>query len=145
MAKPIATMMRKVQKIIADRRALVLGKGIQPLNRRIEAVGQDQRAQQRYLHLVAGHARLVVGQAEQDQRRAAFGEAFVMALHRGDLGGLVLQRVQAVHVAGDDLDRRDDQRHPHRHREHHRRAAALRGRAADASAPTPPTTKAVVR
>ena len=45
-----------------------------------------------------------------------------VALHGGDLGRLVLERVEAVQVAGDDLDRRDDGRHPHRHREHDARA-----------------------
>ena len=41
-----------------------------------------------------------------------------MAFHRHDFLRLVLERVDAVHVAGDDLDRRDDCRHPHCHGEH---------------------------
>ena len=61
--------------------------------------------------------RLVVGNAEQDQRRA-FGMALVMPFHRHDLGGLMLERVEAVQVADEDLHRRDQRRHPHRHREH---------------------------
>ena len=40
-----------------------------------------------------------------------------MALHRHDLGRLVLQRVEPMLVACENLDRRDDRCHPHRHRE----------------------------
>ena len=82
--------------------------------------------------------------AEQDQRRAV-RVALEMALHGHDLGRLVLERVEAVLVAGEDLDRRDQRRHPHRHREHHaRRLRDARSRSRW-KAPTAPTTSAVVR
>ena len=57
------------------------------------------------------------GNAEQDQRRAV-GVALIVPFHRHDLRGLVLERVEAVQVADEDLHRRDQRRHPHRHREH---------------------------
>jgi len=37
---------------------------------------------------------------------------------RRDLGWLMGERVEAVLVAGKDLDRRDNRQHPHRHRKH---------------------------
>ena len=64
------------------------------------------------------------GQAEQDQRRAVL-VALEMAFHRHDLDRLMLQRVEAVLVAGEDLDRRHQRRHPHRHREHHAGAGEM--------------------
>jgi hypothetical protein len=79
-------------------------------------MGQDQRAEPRDLKRVARGLGLVVGQAEEDQRRAGVG--LVVPLHRGDLRRLVLERVQPVKVADHDLDRRDDHDHPRRHREH---------------------------
>ena len=41
-----------------------------------------------------------------------------MPLHRGDLRRLVLERIEPVLVAGDELQRRRDRDHPERHREH---------------------------
>ena len=41
-----------------------------------------------------------------------------MPLHGHDLGGLMLQCVEAVHVASENLNRRDDRSHPHRHAKH---------------------------
>ena len=87
---------------------------------------------------------LLVGKAEQDQRRAV-RVALEMAFHRHDLGGLVLQRVEAVRVAGEDLDRRDHRDHAHRHGEHHARALVAARSRSRCQAPTPPTTSAVVR
>ncbi len=82
---------------------------------------QDQRRRLRNLDRIL-HLRLVlIGDAEQDQRRAV-GMALEMAFHRHHLDRLMLQRVEAVLVAGENLDRRHQRRHPHRHREHHARA-----------------------
>ena len=41
-----------------------------------------------------------------------------MSLNGGDFGGLMLKRVQAVHIAHHRLDGGDQQCHPHGHREH---------------------------
>ena len=41
-----------------------------------------------------------------------------MPFHRHDFRGLVFERVEPVQVADEDLHRRDQRRHPHRHREH---------------------------
>ena len=47
-----------------------------------------------------------------------------IALERGDLGGLILQRVEPMRVARRDLDRRDDRRHAPSPSRTSRRAAA---------------------
>ena len=41
-----------------------------------------------------------------------------MAFHRHDLDRLVVERVEPVHIACENLHRHDQRRHPHRHREH---------------------------
>jgi hypothetical protein len=69
--------------------------------------------------------RLLVGDGEQDQRRAAF--RLPVALHRGDLCGLVLERVQPVQVAHEDLHRDQERAQRHaglQHRPHLARAVA---------------------
>ncbi len=65
-----------------------------------------------------------VRQAEEEQGSAR--ARLEMSLHRGDLGGLVLERVQAVQVARHDLQRSDQRGHPHRHREHDSRGRLRR-------------------
>jgi hypothetical protein len=85
-----------------------------------------------------------VGQAEQDQRRAV-GVAVVVPLHGHDLDRLVLQRVEAVQVAGNTCTGATIAA-IHMAMENMRaRRACPRGRAAGARPPTPPTMKAVVR
>ncbi|MNS94182.1 hypothetical protein D3C72_1283930 [compost metagenome] len=81
-------------------------------------MGQDQAAQARHLDREARLFARHVGPAEQQQRQAFIAFVLPVAFQRGDLGGLVLERVQAVQVADHGLDRRDDQQHPHRHRQH---------------------------
>ena len=78
---------------------------------------QEQAAELRNADRIVEPLLAVVGQAEQVERRAV-GMALIMALHRHDLGRLMLVRVEAVLVADEDLHRRDQRRHPHRHREH---------------------------
>ena len=80
-------------------------------------VFEDERAEFRDLYRIFDPLFLLVGYAKQDQRRA-IGIAFEMPLHRHDLDRLMLKRVQPVRVPREDLDRRDDRQHPHRHREH---------------------------
>src|SRR3546814_8127529 len=72
----------------------------------VEVVLKDQRRELGDLDGGMDRFPFAVGDAEQDQRRA-LGMAFEMALHRHDLGGLMLQRVQTVEVADEDLDRGD--------------------------------------
>ena len=90
---------------------------VQPRHRRVHVVLEDQRAEPGDADRVVQRPGFHVGQPEQVQRRAV-GMAFEMPLHRHDLVRLVFQRVQPVLVAREDLDRRDQQQHPHRHREH---------------------------
>ncbi len=96
---------------------------LQPGNLAIETVGQDQRAEIGDGDLVVGVLLAHVGDAEEDFRRVALG--LEIALHRGDLGGLVGERVEPMQVADDDLSGRGQRRHPHRHREHHARAPVV--------------------
>ena len=97
-------------------RPLVAREGLQALELGVPAVAQDQAAELRDPDGVAGGLGLEVGQAEEIERRPGMG--LEMALHGGDLGRLVLQRVEAVEVAGYRLQRGHQGRHPHRHREH---------------------------
>jgi len=78
---------------------------------------EDQRRCLGNLDRIAHGLRLAIGNAEQDQRRA-FGVALIMPLHRHHLGGLMFERVEPVHIARENLQGRDNRRHPHRHREH---------------------------
>ena len=86
----------------------------------VQTMGEDQAAELRDRERVVGPLGRHVRHAEQDQGRAAL--RLEMALHRRDLGRLMLEGVEAVQVARDDLDRRHQGRHPQRHREHHARA-----------------------
>ena len=47
-----------------------------------------------------------------------FAWLYAGTAHGGDLGGLMLERVEAVQVAGHELQGRYQGCHPHRHREH---------------------------
>ena len=105
---------------------LVLRKGIEADQRRVEAVGEDQRAEQRDLHGIVRGARRLVRHAEQDERRAAIRIGLEVPFDGGNLGRLIGQRVEAVRIACEELDRRHQQRHPHRHGEHDARPAICR-------------------
>ena len=77
--------------------------GVEAQDLAVEFVGQDQAAELGDLHGVVRGARRFVGDAEQGEGRAALG--FPDAFHGSDLGGLVLQGVQAVQVADQELQR----------------------------------------
>ena len=67
-----------------------------------------------------------IGQAEQGQRHAAVRAViFPVSFDGGDLGRLVLESVDAMHVAEKCLQRRDDQQHAERHAEHRPDMAAV--------------------
>ena len=85
---------------------------------------QNHRAQFGYLDGVSDLARGLVRPAEQDQRRAVL-VALEMAFHGHDFHRLMFQRVEAVLIAGEDLDRRHQRGHPHRHGKHHARSGAM--------------------
>ena len=92
-----------------------------PLSGASRRMFQDQR---RGLGNLDGVERLglgLVGPAEQDQRRAV-AVALEMAFHGHDLDRLVLERVQPVLVARQDLQRRHHGDHAHGHGEHDARA-----------------------
>src|SRR5262245_17981193 len=80
------------------RRPVLARHGVETFKRRIERMLQDQGAQMRNLDRVFDLSRLLVGQTEQDQRRAV-RMALVMAFHRHDLGGLMLERIEALLIA----------------------------------------------
>ena len=81
---------------------------------------ENKRGKLRNLDDVFDPARGLIRQAEQQQRRAV-RMTLVVTFHRHHLDGLMLQGVEAVLIAGENLDRRDQRRHPHRHRKHHPR------------------------
>ena len=89
---------------------------LEALDRAVPGVGEDQRPEMRDGDFVVGGLCLHVRPAEEDQRRATF--RLVVALHHGDFHRLMVQRVQTVHVARENLRRRHDDGHPHGHREH---------------------------
>ena len=93
------------------------GDGVQTGQGRVRIVLQDQGRQLGDLDRTVDGGRLAVRNAEQNQRRPV-RVAFEMAFHRHYLGGLMLQGVQPVHVADENLDRGGDQDHAHGHGEH---------------------------
>jgi hypothetical protein len=67
-------------------------------------VGQDQAAERRDLQPVAGALLLHIRPAKQQQRRWLARRIFPVPLNGGDFRRLVLQGVQAVHIADQRLD-----------------------------------------
>ena len=100
-----------------DRRFLVVGDRVEPCQRRVQIVLQDERGSLGDLDCVIDALLRAVRNAEQDKRRAV-GMAVEVSFHRHDLLRLVLQRIEAMEVARENLDRRDDGGHPHRHGKH---------------------------
>ena len=105
----------------AHRRAVFRRHGVEPRQRRIQVMLEQQRRGFWNLDGVVDAVFGTVRNAKQNQGRA-IGMALVVAFHGHHLGRLVLQRVQAVQVAQHDLHRRDEGRHRHGHREHDARA-----------------------
>ena len=114
----------KGEKDRRDRRMAVL-ELVQALDLAVDAVGEDEACQARDRNLVSIRPRRLVGPGKQQQRRAARG--LPDAFHRGDLLGLVLERIEAVQVAEEDLQRRCDGRKHEADAQHARRR--LRGAA----------------
>ena len=112
--------MRKLQKRMVAFGPLVARPSLEALHRAVPVVREDVAAETWDLDLVAGRFGFHIGPAEQDERLA--GARLPVSFHGGDLGRLVLQRIEAVQVSGHHLDRRDDGGHPHGHGEHHARA-----------------------
>ncbi|MNM99480.1 hypothetical protein D3C81_1120410 [compost metagenome] len=79
---------------------------------------EDQAAQVRDFDGELGFFLLHVRPAEQDQRSRLVTLVFPVPLDRGDFCRLMLKCIETVEVTDDRLDRRDDQCHPHGHREH---------------------------
>ena len=78
-----------------------------PLQLAVAVVREDERRAFGQLDRVVGAPLVLVRDAEERERRAALG--LPDRFHRRDLRRLVLERVQAVQVADEDL-----QRHQHR-------------------------------
>ncbi|MCY1419950.1 hypothetical protein D9M71_355550 [compost metagenome] len=79
---------------------------------------ENQATQVRDFDSEFGLLLLHVRPAEQDQRRRLVALVFPVAFDGGDFRRLMLERIETVEVADDRLYRRDDQCHPHGHREH---------------------------
>ena len=65
---------------------------------------QDQAAERGDLEAVFGAFLLHIRQAKQQQWGGLAGRIFPVSLNGGDFGGLMLKRVQAVHIAHNSLD-----------------------------------------
>ena len=87
---------------------MVVLEPVEPWHLGRRAVAEDHRSAARDGDLVEVLARGLVRPGEQDQRNMRPG--FPVRFHRGDLGRLVFERVEAVLVAGQDLQR--DQHRP---------------------------------
>lgn len=70
----------------------------------IKTVGEDQTAQGRDLKPVAGALLVHIGPAKQQQRRWLTRWIFPVPLNGGDFRRLVLQGIQAMHIADQRLD-----------------------------------------
>ncbi|MNE36035.1 hypothetical protein D3C80_1298290 [compost metagenome] len=84
----------------------------------VQAVSQDQAGEIRNLDLVVRGFSLHVGDAEQDQRHAFTWGIAPVPFHRRDFRRLVLESIEAVHVADQHLQGRSEQQHPQGHGEH---------------------------
>ena len=107
------------------RRAILGRDGVEPGQRCIQIVFQDQGTKPGDLHRMRHALRLIVRNAEQDQRRAR-GVTLVVPFHGHDLGRLMFERIQAMLIAHEYLHRRDQGRHPHGHGKHLARVLVLR-------------------
>src|SRR3546814_1917655 len=72
---------------------------------------EDQRTDLGHLDLIVDAPLGITRQSEQHQWRAV-GAGIVIALHCQHLGRLVLERVEPLRVASEDLDRRNKCGHP---------------------------------
>ena len=117
-SRPRPTITRNDQNTTVAFGAVAARERLEPGKLAVPGVGQDEAAEARDLDREVVDLALHVGPAEQHQRHALAGPVFPVAFDGGDLRRLVLQRVEAVQVADQDLDRRDEQQHPHRHRHH---------------------------
>ncbi len=86
-------------------------------------MGQDNAAEFWYFQRVFGAFFVHIGDAEERQRRRLARWVLPVAFNGRDFGGLMLKRIQPVHIANHRLNGGDYQRHPQRHRKH----AANRG------------------
>ena len=79
----------------------------------IDVVGEDETAQQRHLDGIAVCLGLLVGNGEQDERRARL--PVPVRLNGGQLGGLMMQRVETLQVTQEYLQRHQHGQKPQRH------------------------------
>ena len=84
----------------------------------MQAMGEDQAAERRDLQAIAGALLLHIRQTKQQQRGGLAGPVFPVPLNRRNLRRLMFEGIKTVHITHHRLDRRHQQRHPHRHRQH---------------------------
>lgn len=109
---PSPAIRRNDQNTTVEFRALLRSELFQRRHLFIKTVGEDQTAQGRYLKPVAGALLVHIGPAKQQQRRWLTRRIFPVPLNGGDFRRLVLQGIQAMHIADQRLDGGDQQRHP---------------------------------
>ena len=82
---------------------MLVAKGVYALHHAVRAVGEVERGQLGDGHFKTVAVRAAVGQGKQHGGRAGLG--LPNTLHGGDLGGLVVQGVEAMQITDNDLQR----------------------------------------
>ena len=116
MIMPMPTMMRKAKKGMMGFGRVIRRERFQAADLGVPIVRENEAAELRDRDLETVALGLRVGQREEDQRRPLL--RLPMRLDRGDLGGLMLARVEAVHVADHELERREPDKDAQAHAEH---------------------------
>ena len=95
--------------------AVIAGDRLEALNLAVPGVSEIETCQMRDLDREAVGFGLHVGPGKDGHRRTA--GRVPQPLHRRDFGRLMRNRINALSVADHHLKRREDKRHPHRHRQ----------------------------
>ncbi len=101
----------------------MLRKVLEPLQHAVAAVRENEAGRARDLDREASASCVLVGNAEQRQRRT--GLRFPDAFDRRDLRRLMLERVETVQVAEQDLQRREHRGEQHARAQHALGAGAV--------------------
>ena len=115
MMMPMPTMIRNAKKGMATGGRSARGI-LQAPDDAVRVVRQDEAAEDGNLDRIAVGLAGFVRNGEKRQRHAA--RRFPMGLDGSELCRLVLERVQAVQVADEDLQGHEDAQKPQRHRKH---------------------------
>ena len=125
MSVPRPTITRNVQNTTVELGRSSGANSFKPGMWPSQLMGQNQAAENGDFESVACRFGCHIRPAEEDQRNALSRHVFPMALDRCDFGWLMLQGIEAVLVANNHLHRRNQEHHPHRHRQHRSHASVI--------------------